>query len=65
VIFIPEDAEYSSDEYKKEQAGKAARLIGEKYDRLEHLKLDVYDDLIHTCILNYLKKRYLNVKLNK
>ncbi len=34
VIFIPEDAEYSSDEYKKEQAGKAARLIGEKYDRL-------------------------------
>jgi hypothetical protein len=61
--FVPDDPEYS--ENKKEQAEEVAKLIGEKYDRLEHLKLTVYDDLIRTCILNYFEKHCPGVELNK
>jgi hypothetical protein len=63
--FVPDDPEFSEDDFKKEQAEEAARLIGEKYDRLEHLKLDVYDDLISATILNYLEEHCPDVKLNK
>jgi hypothetical protein len=52
-------------EYKKDQTEKAAQLIGENYDRLEHLKLDFKGDLISTLILNCLKENYPGVKLSK
>jgi hypothetical protein len=55
----------SAEEYKKDQAEKTAKLIGENYDRLEHLKLEFDDDLIRTTILNYLESHYRGVKLNK
>jgi hypothetical protein len=63
--FIPDDPEFFPDEYKKDEAEETAQLIGEKYGRLEHLKLKIYDELINTTILNYLEKHYPGVKLNK
>jgi hypothetical protein len=63
--FILDNSEISADEYKKEQAEKVARLIGEKYDRFEHFKLDFEDDFIRTIVLNYLEEHYPDVKLNK
>jgi hypothetical protein len=63
--FVPDDPELSAEDFKKEQAEEVARLIGEKYDSLEHLKLDVYNDLIRTCILNYFDQKYPGVKMNK
>jgi hypothetical protein len=60
-----ENPEYSADEYKKEQAEKAAQLIGEKYDRFEHLKLNISCVNIRACILKYLEEHYPGVKLNK
>jgi hypothetical protein len=55
------------EQYKKEQAERAAQLIGENYDRLEHLKLDLCWDTseLETIMSNYLKKRYPGVKLWK
>jgi hypothetical protein len=43
--------------YEKEQAERAAQLIGENYDRFEHLTLDFppWDYDIESCIMNYLK----------
>jgi hypothetical protein len=61
---LDEDSEYSSEEYKKDQAEEAAQLIGENYDRLEHLKLDFEDEDIRATILNYLEEHYPDVKLN-
>jgi hypothetical protein len=57
----------SLDRYKKERAEKAANLIGENYDRFEHLKLDFAygSSLIKTIIENHLKKYYPGVKLYK
>jgi hypothetical protein len=48
--------------YKKEQAIKAAKLIGEVYVRFEHLKLD-FDgfNLINSHIYKHLKKYYPGV----
>jgi hypothetical protein len=60
--FVPEIPGHSSDEYKKEQAEKTARLIAEKYDRLERLKLDFSDD-DNNFIFIYLEKKKLDVKL--
>jgi hypothetical protein len=58
------DEDYSSEEYKKDQAEEAAQLIGENYDRLEHLKLDFEDEDIRATIFNYLEEHYPDVKLN-
>ncbi len=52
-------------ENKMEQAENIAYLIGEKYDRLEHLKMDFHEDVIRNYVLNYLSKFYPTVKLNK
>jgi hypothetical protein len=60
-----EDREEYSEEYKKDQAEEAAKLIGENYDQLQHLKLVFEDDLIRTTILNKLEEHYPGVKLNK
>jgi hypothetical protein len=54
-----------SDAYKKEQAEKAAKLIGENYDRFEHLKLGFELGCIGTYFLNYLEEHHPGVKLNK
>jgi hypothetical protein len=52
--------------YKKEQLEKAAKLIGQNYDRLEHLKLDFYGaSEIERNILDFLGKYYPGVKLQK
>jgi hypothetical protein len=54
-------------QYKKKQALKAAQLIGENYDRLEHFELcfenGYYD--IDVIIRDYLKKHFPDVKLYK
>ncbi len=60
--FVSEIPGHSSDEYKKEQAEKTARLIAEKYDRLERLKLDFSDD-DNNFIFIYLEKKKFDVKL--
>jgi hypothetical protein len=59
------DWEEYSDKYKNEQAREIVKLIGEKYDSFEHLKLDFEDDPVRTWVLNYLEKNYPGVKLNK
>ncbi len=55
----------SSEQYKKEQAEKVALMIGENYDRLEHLKLDFKDDGIRTWVLECFEEHYPGLKLNK
>jgi hypothetical protein len=51
--------------YEKKQAEETARLIGENYERLEHLKLKFEDEDISACILKYLAMHYPGVKLEK
>ncbi len=52
------------EEYATDLAEKIARLIGEKYDRLEHLKFhSAYK--FQGAIENYLEKHYPGAKLNK
>jgi hypothetical protein len=63
--LLSDSSEVSEEEYMKEQAEEVARLIGEKYDRFEHLKLDFNDEVMRTCVLNYLEEYYPDVKLNK
>jgi hypothetical protein len=55
------------DRYKKERAEKAAHLIGDNYDRLEHLKLDFAygGDHIKIVMTNYLKNYHPGVYLMK
>jgi hypothetical protein len=65
VGFNDEDPEIPAEEYKKVEAEKAAKLIGENYDRLQHLKLDFDDADIRTCVLYYLEEHYPGLKLNK
>jgi hypothetical protein len=64
--LLSENPEISAAKYKKEQAEKTARLIGEKYDRLEHLKLN-FEPIsgIKRMILNFLGKYYPSVELHK
>jgi hypothetical protein len=54
-------------QYKKKQAEKAAQLIGENYDRLEHLKLNFANRFynIKTIIQDFLEKYFPGVKFNK
>jgi hypothetical protein len=49
--------------YKTEQAKKAAKLIGECYNRFEHFKLDFDRNSLNSYIHNYLKKYYPGIKL--
>jgi hypothetical protein len=55
------------DRYKKERTEKAAHLIGDNYDRLEHLKLDFAygGNHIKTVMTNYLKNYHPGVYLIK
>jgi hypothetical protein len=49
--------------YEKEQAEKTAQLIGENYDRFEHIMLTLCDGGEH--IINYLQKHYPNVRIEQ
>ncbi len=63
--LLSDSSAVSEEEYMKEQAEKVARLIGEIYDRFEHFHLDFEDEVMRTCVLNYLAEHYPEVKLNK
>jgi hypothetical protein len=65
MALVPKYPEYSAEEYKKDQAEKTAKLIGENYDRFKHLKLDFDDGDIYAWVLNYLESHYRGVNLNK
>jgi hypothetical protein len=59
--YYSDDPEDLSDPYEKRLAENIARLIGENYDRFEHLKLNLFGDSIRRCVLNYLEKHYPGV----
>jgi hypothetical protein len=55
------------EQYEKEQAERAAELIGENYDRFEYLQLRFgpFYHNIELIMLEYLTKHHPNVSLNK
>ncbi len=71
--FATDIAQLSDEEfvarYEKEQAERAAQLIGENYDRLENLQLYfvyfVSETAEKTIMLNYLESQYPGVKFWK
>jgi hypothetical protein len=69
--FVADFSKLSDEElktqYEKEQAERAAQLIGENYDRFEHLKIHL-DDCnmnIGPIMLNYLEKHHPGITLIK
>jgi hypothetical protein len=69
--FLTDRTKFSDEkflaQYKKEQVERAAQLIGENYDRFDHLKLYFPEEScgIETDMLDHLKKYYPGVNLTK